>query len=471
MQHFHPLQHRMGRRSTWKDYSAPGIYHITIRVEDVLGHPFGHVVGSLDAAAGSADAPRVALTPVGEMVERELLHTITAHYPMVKVQEYVVMPEHLHFIVGVCDTITSHKGKVVPLGQVIAGFKTGCNRLYWGLTGQTADKAAKPLSASASGVFAAGPSSAPGVFASGPSSAPGVFASGPSSASGVFAAGPSSASGGFAAGPSSAVSPSGSASGTGPKPRFSSGRQPLFAEGYVDVMPLHPGQLDTQRAYIKDNPRSRLLRTLNRSWMGIQRGGIATALTLAALRGFLQRECPASACTPAILAEVSEHLLMAPDGTITCDTYGDRQLLMQPQAQPSALPHSAALPQAPRLLPVVCHRRDASLFQQHKARCLQAAQEGAVLVSARISKGEQDIIDTVIAAGLPVVLIPDNGFADRYHPSAERLDQCAGHRLLYVTPWHYHYQYADSAITVAVCKTMNCLAQALCRQKDTWWKT
>ncbi len=400
----------MGRRCSWKDYSVPGIYHITMHVADALGQPFGQVVGRLDAPAGSADAPHVELSAVGAMVQHELLHAITAHYPMVQVQDYVVMPEHLHFIIQVLQPITSQQGSRQTLGHLIAGFKTGCNRSYWALTGQEAEpkpvdtQAAKPLPAPS----AAAPSG---------------------SAAGVLPAGARS-----------------------PKRRWSTGRQPLFAEGYVDVMPLRPGQLATQRAYIHDNPRSRLLRTRCRAWLSIQHGGIATALTPAALRGFLQRECPASACTPAILAALCAQLLMAADGTITCDTYGDRHLLAQP------------------LLPVVCHRRDAARFQQQKARCLQAAQQGAVLVSARIAKGEQDIMDTAIAAGLPVVLITDNGFADRFHPSAERLEQCADRRLLLLTPWHYHYPYADSAITVAVCKAMNCVAQALCRQKDTWWK-
>ncbi|UKK47956.1 hypothetical protein L6475_12185 [Prevotella sp. E9-3] len=72
--------------------------------------------------------------------------------------------------------------------------------------------------------------------------------------------------------------------------------------------------------------------------------------------------------------------------------------------------------------------------------------------------------------GFPVVTIHDNGFADRYHPSADRLDLCAAGRLLILTPWQYHYRPKAEAITVAQCKTMNCVAQALCRKKDSWWK-
>lgn len=142
----------------------------------------------------------------------------------------------------------------------------------------------------------------------------------------------------------------------------------------------------------------------------------------------------------------------APDGTVTCDSFGDRRLL------------------AAHLLPVVCHREDAARFAQQKTCCLDAAARGAVLVSARIAKGEQEIMNESVNHGFPVIIIADNGFPDRYHPSQERLDRSAAGRLLIVTPWQYRYRAAADTIHVPRCKAMNCVAQALCRTKDTWWK-
>ena len=72
--------------------------------------------------------------------------------------------------------------------------------------------------------------------------------------------------------------------------------------------------------------------------------------------------------------------------------------------------------------------------------------------------------------GFPVIIIHDNGFPDRYHPSADRLDQCMAGRLLLVSPWKYHYRGNTEQVTVPFCKAMNCVAQALCRTKDNWWK-
>jgi len=126
----------MDRRSEYKNYMLPGIYHITVKAAETLRSPFGVVVGSIDKPDGDPDAPRVALSPVGQMVEQELLNSIAAYYPMVEVQDYVIMPEHMHFIVVVNRKIVNKQGREAHLGQVIAGFKLGCNRRWWKMTGQ-----------------------------------------------------------------------------------------------------------------------------------------------------------------------------------------------------------------------------------------------------------------------------------------------------------------------------------------------
>ena len=429
----------MGRRAFAHDYTRPGFYHITIRVADGLGRPLGTVVGT------DADTAAVALTPVGEAVRRELLTAITAHYPMVTVDAHVVMPEHLHFILVVRDPIVTAAGRSTHLGQVIAGFKAGCNRAFWAATNQgplTAPPAAPPA---AKPPCALSPAPAAPAAPSAPAAPAALTA--PSAPAALAALTTPSAPGGFAAGSAAgraAAPPSG-------KPRFSSGRAPLFAPSYCDVMPIEPGHLDQQRAYILNNPRSRWLRTHDRTRLQPQWGGIDTALTPAALRGYLRRECPPSQATPAALADIERRLLLA-GGTVACNSYGDRALLQR------------------RLRPVVCHRRDAARFDEQRRRCLDEAARGAVLVSPRIAKGEQTILDEATNRGFPVILIIDNGFPTIYHPSAERIALCADGRLLLVTPWLYEYRHQDDPITVPFCKTMNCVAQSLARLKDSWWQ-
>ena len=392
----------MTRRAEAHDYSRPGTYHITLHVAEEMGAPLGQVVGNAAVPDGHPDAPRVALSPIGQMVEHELLGAIHSRYPMAEVHDYVVMPEHLHFLLIVKAPIISPQGKRVPLGQVIAGFKYGCNSRYWEMLGLPPRKRQAEPAATLDG-------------------------------------------GSVPAGSAGRVYPT------------------LFAPGFCDVMPVSLEQLATQRAYIQGNPRSRLLRTSHRAWLTTRRGSITTALTVAALRGYLRREC-GKATTPEALAAIEERLLVRPaepaatlasggSSFIACDSYGDGALLGR------------------HLLPVVCHRRDSQHFAEQKARCLEEAATGAVLVSARIAKGEQEIVDEAVRHGFPVVLIHDNGFPERYHPSAAQIDLCAAGRLLLVSPWRYLYRGKGEAISVDECKAMNCVAQALCRQKDSWWRT
>ena len=176
----------MGWRGSKKNYCWPGIYHITINVLDRKQQPFGHITGDVSKPDGDPLAPRVHLSEIGKMVEQELLQSICAHYPMVEVQDYVVMPDHLHFIVEVHRTIISSNGRETHLGQVIAGFKKGCNRRYWELTGQKGQ--GEPAKAGAS-------------------------------------------------------SPAVNQQGSRIPSTANTGRPPLFSYGYVDVMPIKEGQL------------------------------------------------------------------------------------------------------------------------------------------------------------------------------------------------------------------------------------
>lgn len=410
------IQHRMTRRMATHNYSRPGIYHITIHVAEGMGQPLGQIEGSPAHPDGSQSSPQMVLTPIGNMVREELLSSITGHYRMIAIDTYVIMPEHLHFIVNVSAPIISKNGKPTHLGQVMAGFKKGCNRRYWDMTGQTAPTG-EPLDTKPAATPAGG---SPASMVPGGTPAPMV--------------------------------PGGSPARKRTPSCATTGRPPLFAYGYCDVMPLSVEQLETQRAYIRNNPQSRWLRSTCRDRLHSHRGSIDTALTPSALRRYLQRECPQALAVPNAFSAIECRLLLA-DGIITCDSYGDRSLL-----------------NGHKLLPVICHRKDLPLFAQQKARCLEAAAQGAILVSPRIAPGEQDIIDETINHGFPVILIADNGFPEIYHPSSERITLCAEGRLMLVSPWHYQYRGKNESISVLFCKAMNCVAQALCRLKDDWWK-
>ena len=406
-----PTAHSMKRRSQAHDYSFMGVYHITINVARGLKQPLGRIGGQLCKPDGDSDAPHVDLSPVGRMVEEELRESIHRFYPMLEVQDYVVMPEHLHFLLVAHSDVVSQSGKLTHLGHVIAGFKYGCNKRYWAMMGRI------NLATESPGTLT---TPAPGTHTT---PAPETLGA------------ERRQNDGSVLGDSVA------------KEKL----PPLFEAGYCDIMPVDADQLATQRAYIHANPRSRLMRMTNQQWLHPQRHTIDTAVSLRALYGYLQRECPRQ-LTDEVFSTLVNRLLKVGD-SVVCDSYGSKELLSR------------------RLLPVVCHRKDASLFEQQKDCCLREAAAGAVLVSARISKGEQEIMDAVLLRGYPIIRIEDNGFPEIYHPSADRMDRCAAGQQLLIAPWSYQYRTREDSISVPFCKTMNCVAQAICKMRDDWWKT
>lgn len=418
-----PTVHSMKRRSSAHDYSRCGYYHITISVASTLQQPFGRMAGRLDSPDRTDDAPHVELSAIGRMVEEELRDSIKRYYPMLEVQDYVIMPEHLHFLLVAHRDVVSQNGKPTHLGHVIAGFKLGCNKRYWAMTGRISLDA-KGLAAKVGGL----------VTREGSLATEGRNLATESPGTVGKTEGTMGQAAGSVLGDSVAKSH----------------LPPLFDAGYCDVMPVDEAQLATQRAYIRSNPRSRLLRTTYRSMLHPQRHTVDTAVTIKALRGYLERECPMQ-LTAEVFASLVKRLKQV-NGRVTCDSYGSIELLKH------------------RLLPVVCHRKDGAWFAKQKACCLKEAASGAVLVSARIAKGEQEIMDTALRSGYPVVRIVDNGFPEIYHPSADLMDDCAASLLLLLTPWDYQFRAHDENVSVPFCKTMNCVVQAICRMKDDWWK-
>ena len=115
------------------DYSQPGYYFITICTKerhqnilcslDLVGAavPGGPQV-PLPRPDGSQDAipspccPWVALTPVGEIVERLILRIDAAYRGVVSVDTYCIMPDHLHLILVIRPQMDGPPGAAAPTG-------------------------------------------------------------------------------------------------------------------------------------------------------------------------------------------------------------------------------------------------------------------------------------------------------------------------------------------------------------------
>ena len=120
--------HGMLRRCEGWDYSLPCIYMITLVLANRRSKVLGEVVGSSVIADNIGDhrtplpnSARCELTELGRAVE-ECWEAIPQFYPQVQIICKQVMPDHFHGILWVKEPLECH------LGQVIKGFKIGCNR-------------------------------------------------------------------------------------------------------------------------------------------------------------------------------------------------------------------------------------------------------------------------------------------------------------------------------------------------------
>ena len=115
---YNPRVHdRRSIRLTGYDYSQAGAYFVTVVVRD-RSCSFGSVV---DGA--------VQLNDTGRLV-RDSWEWLAVRYPYVTLDEYVVMPNHLHGIIAMTDPCRGGSRTAQtpvrrqPLGRMIGAFKT-----------------------------------------------------------------------------------------------------------------------------------------------------------------------------------------------------------------------------------------------------------------------------------------------------------------------------------------------------------
>ena len=110
------LKHDKLQRTASHDYRGKGIYMITLCTDNRKA-----VLGMLRSSDEQHELPWVEPSELGRNVIlawRDIQH----YYPKVQVIAYQLMPDHIHGILYVTEDIPQH------LGQIVNGFKIGCNR-------------------------------------------------------------------------------------------------------------------------------------------------------------------------------------------------------------------------------------------------------------------------------------------------------------------------------------------------------
>ena len=178
----------------------------------------------------------------------------------------------------------------------------------------------------------------------------------------------------------------------------------LFNPDYDDTILCHRGQLQAMLDYVRDNPRRAILRRL--------------------YPDFYQRRL---------------HIRIE-----STDPHG------QPVSREYAAFGNLFLLRYPKKEQVMCHRwrmqgirRDYTTpyiatpaYQEQHDTLLQAAREGAVLVTPAISAGEKSIMNDCLAEGFPVIHLQQEPVNAYWKPEHTRFEACLSGQLLILSPWH-----------------------------------
>ena len=423
----------MKRRDSHHDYRERRMYMITLEVEG--RRPlFGRVVGNAYAEQGSRDEPRIELTELGKAVQSEWM-SIHGFYPQIEVMAVQMMPDHMHGILFVTDTLPVH------LGQVISGFKAGCRKAQRALiaaeeertAGKAAEKtaeraAAEPLLTEKTRQEKAEPLL---TEKTGQGKTEGKTA-GKAAAEPLLTektrqekAEPLLAEK-TRQGKAEPLLTEKTGQGKEQEEKEQEGREPLvsqyatalplpeetgancalFAKGYNDLILRSFDELPVWQNYLRDNPRRLLLKRARPEW----------------LRPFFGLQI----------------------GSHTYNGIGNRLLLTASK----------------RKTVLVSRRLTDSMIEEETARYLELAKQGTVLVSAAISPGEKRVMRAVFDAGYPTIVIMQNGFTPMSKPHGRQFDACASGALLMLSPWEHHNE--KQKITAVQCRQMNLMALEIC---------
>jgi hypothetical protein len=101
-------------------------------------------------------------------------------------------------------------------------------------------------------------------------------------------------------------------------------------------------------------------------------------------------------------------------------------------------------------------------YAQDKEKLLKRAEEGAVLVTPGISKGEKGVVEAALDDRLPLILLQKEPISEYWKPSQERFYACAAGRLLILAPWEM-----EGESDYACFHSLNDLARDICYATDT----
>lgn len=115
-------------RAPHHDYTARGFYFIT-----ATAYPYVPPLSFIRDSGPELRKGEMIIpvnTDLGDIIDTEL-RNLSHYHPELKIMRYVIMPDHIHFVVQILDKLSR------PLGSELAGFFASCSKGFARLTNQS----------------------------------------------------------------------------------------------------------------------------------------------------------------------------------------------------------------------------------------------------------------------------------------------------------------------------------------------
>ena len=122
------LPKRKPTRLKGYDYSTPEAYFVTICTQERK-----KILSNIIVGDGVLDVPQNILSNYGEIANK-YIKQMNGFYKHISVDKYVIMPNHIHFILSITDLKIGTSRTPSPtnseISKFISTFKRFCNREY-----------------------------------------------------------------------------------------------------------------------------------------------------------------------------------------------------------------------------------------------------------------------------------------------------------------------------------------------------
>lgn len=117
------LYHRKTIRLQSHDYDTPGYYFLTLCAKDKK-KLLCDIVGT-----DLPGDPHITRHRGGIVAEKQL-RLMSDFYPDIRLEKYVVMPNHIHLLLHVISSVSHTKGKFSRVSQFVGSFKRFFSKEY-----------------------------------------------------------------------------------------------------------------------------------------------------------------------------------------------------------------------------------------------------------------------------------------------------------------------------------------------------